>query len=604
MRACWSVLLLACVQTPVDKGPQTGSETHWLQACGDDTDCSDPGSTCFCSICTRPCEADAICAGVLAGAVCAQAGSAEAEALCGAVPAEAGVCVASCAEGGCAEGLACVDGVCAAAGEPRGRAVVERSVVVEHSSLDLLFVIDDSGSMCEEQRALADTFATLADSGFFTNLDYRLAVVSTDMHPPNEAMGRFLARPAEPVPSLNCRDPETAEPVAPDTAHCADLELEPILGSHQGLDATQTAEHFRCLATLGTNGDGFERGLEAMRVALSCDGPNAARFGDCCQDGRYDAARCASPDFLRPDAALVVIIVSDEDDCSDPASNPGASRKAICKYGVVDDDEDGVPNGYDDPELCADLSPEACYAAECDALDAEACRLQRCTISRSTNSNCAWEASILTPVGDYVRFLRGLKGGDVRALTFVGDDLLDEEGRPVHFVPGPAVSEACDPDSDAFDPAAPLSECCPNGRCPGSIRPTCERDYGLAFPGTRYRSLSTALEPAPCEVCSLCREQLDFEPLMALAEASNAWHCLDEEPVCTVVESALLRACEGEELVDPAHRAVWVELDGAPLPAEGWALVEAEACSGGWAVQLASEPAPEAQLRIRYRTER
>ena len=71
-----------------------------------------------------------------------------------------------------------------------------------------------------------------------------------------------------------------------------------------GLDET-----LRCYAAVGTGGCGFEHVLGSMRAAL---------------DGCETAAGCtqhANVGFLRPDAYLAVIVMTDEDDCSAPADS-------------------------------------------------------------------------------------------------------------------------------------------------------------------------------------------------------------------------------------------------------------------------------------------
>ncbi len=366
---------------------------------------------------------------------------------------------------------------------------------IAERQLDLLFVIDDSGSMCEEQRNLTRNFRIIAEQIIEEGIDARIAVTSTDMHPPNNRMGRMLVAPVEPVPSLNCQDRDTGEPLAPDTADCQALieagTLTPILRADAGQEALE--QHFRCLATLGTQGDGFEKGLEAMRTALSCQGPNADRFRSCCVEGRYDASACDDPEFLRPSATLGVVILSDENDCSDPAANPAESRRAICKYGAVDGDVDGVPDGYQDPELC-EGEPADCYRAECGDLNAEECRLQRCVVSRSVNSNCEWERDTLVPVEDYEAFLRGLKGpGQLIFAAIVGIRDYTERGDEISYEAGPPHAPECDPESDFFNPDAPRTLCCPEGLCRGHLQPACESDNGVAFTGRRYLQLAEAL---------------------------------------------------------------------------------------------------------------
>lgn len=216
------------------------------------------------------------------------------------------------------------------------------------TKIDFIVVMDNSGSMCEEQDNLGanfSTFSTFLYDQLGDSADYRIAVVSTDMHSADK--GKFLAKPANPVPSLNCTDAE-GNPEAPDTEDCfgEDSDLPLIIKSDNISSRDDLERKFRCLATLGTGGDGFEKGLEAMRLGLSCNGPNRAKFGECCVEQSannwvYNPAceipeGVEDPEFLRPDAVLVVLFLTDEDDCSDPASNPGASRRAICKYGAAE----------------------------------------------------------------------------------------------------------------------------------------------------------------------------------------------------------------------------------------------------------------------------
>ncbi len=378
--------------------------------------------------------------------------------------------------------------------------------------VDFLFVVDSSGSMCEEQSALSEAFARIAATLVERRFDYRIAVATTDMRDP-EASGRFSDRPAPPQPAINCVD-DQGVPRTPDTADCAPLldaggrlALGPILASGPGgnvSDAADLALKFRCLSTVGTQGDGFEKGLEAMRVALSCDGPNAAAFGPCCRAGLFDAAcapGAAATRFLRPDASLAVVFVSDEADCSDPASNPTRSRRAICRHGPDDGDGDGIPDGFGDPTLCAD-GPRGCYERECGARTPAECHA-RCAIARDDNANCEWYRDDLTPVADYRDFLASLKprgleqvvvGAIVGRRAFMGTPSGPVE--VTYNLPATPSNAACDPASPAYDPDLDPLVCCPNGRCEGPPQPTCESALGIAFSGRRYDELAAELGPA------------------------------------------------------------------------------------------------------------
>lgn len=127
--------------------------------------------------------------------------------------------------------------------------------------VDVLFVVDNSGSMEQEQAKLAANFETFIQYFLNLDLDFQLAVVTTDVENPNES-GRFQGTPAILKPSTS-----------------------------------NLAGAFAANANVGTAGSGEERGLEAARLALS--EPNLSGF---------------NAGFLREDALLAIIIVSDEED--------------------------------------------------------------------------------------------------------------------------------------------------------------------------------------------------------------------------------------------------------------------------------------------------
>ncbi len=111
-----------------------------------------------------------------------------------------------------------------------------------------------------------------------------------------------------------CTAEGRCEPVGfcpPQTCDCPKT-LDPIMGfgtaesaegsEHEPLSSEELRHRFRCMALLGTDGDTYEKGLEAAERALTP--PLAAEGGP--NDG-----------FLRPGAFLVVVFLSDENDCSD-----------------------------------------------------------------------------------------------------------------------------------------------------------------------------------------------------------------------------------------------------------------------------------------------
>lgn len=497
------------------------------------------------------------------------------------------------------------------------------------AAVDFLFVIDDSGSMAEEQASLAANFEAL--SGFFASglggrADVRIAVTDTDLDRPDRR-GAFI------TPD----DPE-CEGVGPVLAFPA--------GAATRTEAGQVAHELACLTRLGTRGGNREKGLEAMRQALSCDGPNATHFGACCVPGSdgtlaYDRNCAASPSFLRPEATLVVVFVTDEDDCSDPAANPArASRtlcrtgvaepgdceageapescrarlcdvsaqavRALCRHGVEPVDAAGVPSAYGDAEYCPGGDRAACFSAECGGLDAEACHARFCEQRAGARFDpdanlrlhtCQWFSERLTPVEDYRRFLVGLKRAPNRRLVvgaFTGAPKRTAAGETVRFtLPVVPTTPGCE---GAAASARPSEVCCPEGRCEGPPASTCTSDFGDAAAGLRYLELAEAFgsaglgctSPDDPECVSLCEGDLagPLKALLTAVEASLTAVCLSGPPAPDTLKIRL--SCPDGTC------------DATDLPESGWAVAPDAGCPSGQALLLKTPPPPGARLVLSY----
>lgn len=530
----------------------------------------------------------------------------------------------------------------------------DRFVLPPKTKLDILFVVDNSGSMCEEQVNLGENFRAFASflyEDLGDNADYRLAVTSTDLRTQGQG-GNFLNTPAAPNQLINCTRPD-GTPFVPDTADCpANLPL--VLKSSDIANQEQLVRNFRCMATLGTQGDSFEKGLEAMRLSLSCNGPNRAQFGQCCipRDGLTPAQaesvadgfvydpfceiedEAQEPEFLRPDALLVVVFVTDENDCSDPFSNPPESNLAICKYGTGDGDGNGIPDGYRDQEICSGLNETECFQRECSTLTAEDCQERRCVVDRLRNSNCEWYRDRLVPVSDYQDFLNGLKLSPERQVivaSIVGSRAYTESGEEIFFnLPETPTNPACDPDNPAF---GSISEdaCCPGGQCEGRIQPSCQSDNGIAFAGRRYLQLAEAYGPngigCPAgsdefgECVTICVD--DFaEPLEALRDTvavAVSQFCLDKRPSCLVptADGEGTEPCDSEaEFADARNYAIRVRLEscvqpGLPrdqcpefsntvIPTAGYNIGPDNSCPGGYLLSLTELPPANSRVQLEY----
>ena len=207
--------------------------------------------------------------------------------------------------------------------------VVRKVKVSNVDKVDLLFMVDNSNSMAEEQTSLAEQFPRLVSAlasgdingdgtqDFPPVRSLRVGVVSSDM-----GTGGFM------VPT--CLEPNFGDDGVLRTqgntsvpgcmaAYPRFLEFSP-----PG-DAAAFAAEFTCVARMGTGGCGFEQQLEAVLKALTpSTAPIAFNMGT---SGHGDGANI---NFARPDSLLTIIMVTDEEDCS--AADPELFNPATSVY--------------------------------------------------------------------------------------------------------------------------------------------------------------------------------------------------------------------------------------------------------------------------------
>lgn len=184
----------------------------------------------------------------------------------------------------------------------QGRVETKDIPVNFNRNVDILFVIDDSPSMLDKQKNLADNFPN------FINVlntiqgglpDVHIGVVTSDM-------GTFGAADASPGPAIGmvnfggCSGTGKSGNLqtygAPVTGAFI-LDIKQPDGSRQTNYTGNLADVFAQMAKgAGAGGCGFEQHLEAARHALN---NNPANTG-----------------FVRDDAFLALIFIADEDDCS------------------------------------------------------------------------------------------------------------------------------------------------------------------------------------------------------------------------------------------------------------------------------------------------
>jgi len=181
--------------------------------------------------------------------------------------------------------------------------------------VDRLFVVDNSGSMAEEQRALAAQFPRMVrmlvtgdldeDGGaeFEPVTDLRVGVITTELPTGAVPVGGCEIDTAEgddgvlrTVPEWRARDCTRTYP--------------PFLGFRPGAAVERFVRDFACVATVGTEGCGFEQPLDAALKALT---PSTSSVRFPIGVGQGDGPNA---DFAREGSVLAVIVVTDEDDCS------------------------------------------------------------------------------------------------------------------------------------------------------------------------------------------------------------------------------------------------------------------------------------------------
>ena len=133
-------------------------------------------------------------------------------------------------------------------------------------------------------------------------------------------------------PTFVCQKPDTTQSGwgcvrPPDTGSCPDV-LPEFLEKNATVDNIQL---FPCLATVGVSQEScldYEQQMKSALLALDPTGPN-----------HEQSAR-----FLRPDAYLVIVFISDEEDCSaDENANPPIHETDFHTCGLLKTTDEGGP---------------------------------------------------------------------------------------------------------------------------------------------------------------------------------------------------------------------------------------------------------------------
>jgi hypothetical protein len=159
--------------------------------------------------------------------------------------------------------------------------------------LDILFVVDDSRSMEEEQENLARNFPAFMNElrKLPGSPDLHIGVITSDV-----GAGTLDGSGCTPGGRLGLLQGwDRGCGLSAGSRFIADRDY----GAERNY-AGELADVFACMARVGARGCGYEHPLQATRLALSA------------QHTPENAG------FRRPDAQLQIVLITDEDDCSAP----------------------------------------------------------------------------------------------------------------------------------------------------------------------------------------------------------------------------------------------------------------------------------------------
>lgn len=381
--------------------------------------------------------------------------------------------------------------------------------------LDLLFVVDNTAGMVAKQAELAKSFERLvAQLEFFEYEgrqrlpDLHIGVVSTDM-----GVGASYAVPGCDSSGdsgvLHSAPSEIMAPLAMErvrgTDGTIDLESTPGEGTARFLvdiDAgggratnySSTLEHaFTNMVQLGSQGCEIEQPLAAMRAVL-------------------DGSRAENAGFVRDNAALAVVVLSNEDDCS-----------------VADE-------RFFDPALDSDDPDFRCFVRSAQCNDD--------VVAEGSYSGCRPRQSpeFMHDVGEYKSFLTSMRRSDSVVVAAMAGDSSDAE--IVTRSDGTlSVAAQCEDRNETY-PAVRLQQFISEFTGQGDLAPQCgdQAVDALAATGKRIRKMLGT----PCMDGAILDTDLDEH---GVQPTCNVWMQRSSDPEDPYAERESLPACTA-----PAHR--------------------------------------------------
>ena len=350
--------------------------------------------------------------------------------------------------------------------------------------VDLLFVVDNSGSMTEEQASLREQFPhmiaalTSGNPGnggplFPPVKDLHLGVVSTDL-------GLVGISDIDRCVGLGNDGIMQNEP----RLQGCKASYPRFLTYNAGLNSpSEVANDFSCIAMLGTEGCGFEQQLEVGLKALWPGSDNRITFlGDFNNFGTQGHGDTENQGFLRNDpvqglSVIAIVLVTDEEDCS--------SQSTV----------HFTPNSYLDPQIESDAK----------------------LLQQGLNTRCFLNQQNLYQVQRYTNGFKALRPGNEDMVVFSAIVGVPPETVDQTTLGGADWEDAAKRD-EVYEGILnhPLMQLVveQNGTDdPGddTMRPSCNTSRGVAYPPRRIVETARGFGHNGL-VQSICQE--DFTPAM------------------------------------------------------------------------------------------
>ena len=429
--------------------------------------------------------------------------------------------------------------------------------------VDILFVIDNSGSMADEQARLARNFTSFVSALDTMDVEYRIGLTTTDVsrtacEGTSPEDGDLVLRSCLDAVADGAFANDTTDAAAACTAQCnlgqGQLAIQPSLaadgqrlarpwlesiGGQQNLPAgTTMAQALACFGPQGIDGCGYESPLEAMRLALT-------------------KARSDESQFLRDQALLAVVFVTDEADCS---TNPEFEQAFTSEPTFWNDEQ---------PFRTSGICWRAGVECEGEGPEYEECHaINRSLVGEPAVSD---DDAVLYSTDRYIGFLDGLREkprDEANALTGAGPRVNDVlvsliAGVPVGYDKGTAEIPYADaPAGSEQDISFGVAPGCINtedGSNSTAIPPVREREVAEAFAQGDERNLFSICQDDYTDALAQIARAIERE----LPEPACSTACIaDQDPSSATLEPT----CEVHE----TFRGDTRELSPCTHDGSGW----------------------------------